>query len=43
MPTVELLFFEGCPSRERLLPVVRRLADEAGAPVIRAANGRRVA
>ena len=29
--TVELLFFEGCPSHERLLPTVERLADEAGA------------
>lgn len=28
---IELLYFDGCPSHERLLPVVRRLADEAGA------------
>ena len=28
---VELLYFEGCPSYERLLPLVRRLADEADA------------
>jgi hypothetical protein len=28
---VELLFFDGCPSHERLLPRVRELADEAGA------------
>ena len=28
---VELLSFEGCPGYERLLPVVQRLADEAGA------------
>jgi len=34
MPTVELLFFEGCPSHERLLPVVRRLAREADAEVV---------
>ena len=31
---VELLFFEGCPSHERLLPRVRELADAAGATVM---------
>ncbi|CAA9491620.1 MAG: hypothetical protein AVDCRST_MAG65-2052 [uncultured Solirubrobacteraceae bacterium] len=30
-PVVELLYFDGCPSHERLLPVVERLAGEAGA------------
>ena len=29
--TIELLYFDGCPSHERLLPTVRRLAEEAGA------------
>jgi hypothetical protein len=28
---IELLYFDGCPSHERLLPVVRELADVAGA------------
>ena len=28
---VELLYFDGCPSHERLLPTVRRLVAEAGA------------
>lgn len=28
---VELLYFDGCPSHERLLPVAERLAREAGA------------
>jgi hypothetical protein len=32
---VELLYFDGCPSHERLLPTVRRLADQAGADVAR--------
>jgi hypothetical protein len=31
---VEMLFFEGCPSHERLLPHVRELADEAGAELV---------
>jgi hypothetical protein len=31
---VELLFFDGCPSHERLLPLVRQLADEAGADLM---------
>jgi hypothetical protein len=31
---VELLYFDGCPSHERLLPTVRRLADEAGAELV---------
>ena len=30
-PVVELLYFDGCPSHARLLPVVERLAGEAGA------------
>jgi hypothetical protein len=30
MLTVELLYFDGCPSYEALLPHVRRLLDEAG-------------
>ena len=28
---VELLYFDGCPSHERLLPVVERLAGQAAA------------
>ena len=32
-PVVELLYFDGCPGHERLLPVVERLAAEAGADV----------
>jgi hypothetical protein len=28
---VEILYFEGCPSHERLLPTVQRLAERAGA------------
>jgi hypothetical protein len=31
---VELLYFDGCPSHGRLLPTVRRLADEAGAELV---------
>lgn len=31
---VEMVFFDGCPSHERLLPRVRELADEAGAEVV---------
>lgn len=30
-PLVELLYFEGCPGHERLLPTVRQLVAEAGA------------
>lgn len=30
-PVVELLYFDGCPSHERLLPTVQRLAADAGA------------
>jgi hypothetical protein len=30
-PTIELLYFDGCPSYERLLPTVERLAEQAGA------------
>ena len=30
---VELLYFDGCPSHERLAPTVQRLADQAGADV----------
>ena len=30
-PLIELLFFDGCPGHERLLPTVERLAEEAGA------------
>ena len=29
-PVVELLYFDGCPSHERLLPTVERLVDAAG-------------
>jgi len=28
---VELLYFDGCPGHDRLLPMVRRLAGEGGA------------
>jgi len=31
---VELVFFEGCPSHERLLPRLRELAAEAGAELV---------
>jgi hypothetical protein len=31
--TVELLYFDGCPGYEALLPRLRRLLDEAGLPV----------
>jgi hypothetical protein len=31
---VELLYFDGCPSHERLLPTVRRLADDADAELV---------
>lgn len=30
-PVVELLYFDGCLSHERLLPTVQRLAAQAGA------------
>jgi hypothetical protein len=30
---IEILYFEGCPSHGRLLPVVERLAERAGAEV----------
>jgi hypothetical protein len=30
-PIIELLYFDGCPSHERLLPVVEQLAAETGA------------
>ncbi len=30
-PTIELLYFDGCPSHERLLPTVELLAEQAGA------------
>lgn len=32
--TVELLYFDGCPGHERLLPLVHGLAGEAGAEVV---------
>ena len=32
--TIELLYFDGCPSHERLLPLVERVAAEAGAVVV---------
>lgn len=32
--TIELLFFNGCPNHERLLPRVQQLADAAGAELI---------
>ena len=31
---VELLFFDGCPSHERLVPRVRELTDAAGAELV---------
>ena len=31
---VELVFFDGCPSHERLLPRLRTLAAEAGAELV---------
>ena len=30
-PTIEVLYFDDCPSHERLLPTVRTLAAQAGA------------
>ena len=32
-PLIELLYFDGCPSHERVLPTVRRLAGDARAEV----------
>ena len=32
-PTIELLYFEGCPSHEQLLPAVEQLAAQTGAVV----------
>jgi hypothetical protein len=32
--TIELLFFDGCPSHERLLPLVRELAASSGTELI---------
>jgi len=32
--TVELLFFDGCPNYDRLLPRVRELAEAAGAELV---------
>lgn len=31
---IELLYLDGCPGHERLLPLVRRLADEVGAQLV---------
>lgn len=31
---VELLYFDGCPSHVRLLPMVERLARQAGAQIV---------
>lgn len=33
MPEVEVLYFDGCPSHEQLLPTVERLAGRVGASV----------
>jgi hypothetical protein len=33
-PLVELLYFDGCPAIERVLPMVGPLADAAGARVL---------
>ena len=30
-PTLELLYFAGCPSHEQLLPAIERLAAQSGA------------
>jgi hypothetical protein len=30
-PTIELLYFDGCPSHEQLLPAIERLASQSGA------------
>ena len=32
--TIELLFFDGCPSHERLLPLVRELAAGTGRELV---------
>jgi len=29
-PLIELVYFDGCPSHERLLPTLRRLAEDVG-------------
>lgn len=31
---MELLYFDGCPGHQRLLPTMQRLADEAGAELV---------
>ena len=33
LPIIEVLYFDGCPSHERLMPTVRRLAAGADATV----------
>jgi hypothetical protein len=30
-PLIEVLYFDGCPSHERLLPAIRRVAEQTGA------------
>jgi hypothetical protein len=30
-PTIELLYFDGCPSHEQLLPSIEQLAEHSGA------------
>lgn len=43
-PVVELLYFDGCPSHERLLPTVERLVDELGGELrVRAVETREAA
>ena len=32
-PTIEILYFDGCPSHEQVLPTARRLAARVGATV----------
>ncbi|MEJ7893067.1 MAG: hypothetical protein WKF94_10535 [Solirubrobacteraceae bacterium] len=32
-PVIELLYFDGCPGHKRLLPLVQRLAEDAGAEI----------
>lgn len=34
-PRIELLYFDGCPGHQQLLPIVRRIAEEAGAGLVR--------
>lgn len=34
-PRIELLYFDGCPGHSQLLPIVRRIAEEGGAVLVK--------